>query len=143
MKTPVGKWRLIDMEQWDQDFIDLVEPGYIAFKRGGTGEMVFGAVNEGMRPFVVALITHGLSRSTINRHMNSLWLLGGEIVARTHCDAGLERKTGQDLLLAFVDDDGGPLSRHNNTEAEQRAFDSTCRKLYRFLCRKPDDAPRR
>jgi hypothetical protein len=45
MKSIIGKWRLIDMEQWDQEFIDLVEPGYIAFKKSGTGEMVFGAVN--------------------------------------------------------------------------------------------------
>ncbi len=45
MKSIVGKWRLIDMEQWDQEFIDLVEPGYIAFKKTGTGEMVFGAVS--------------------------------------------------------------------------------------------------
>ena len=45
MTTIVGKWRLLDMEQWDQDFIDLVEPGYISFKKDGTGEMVFGAVN--------------------------------------------------------------------------------------------------
>ena len=45
MKSIVGKWRLIDMEQWDQEFIDLVEPGYIAFKQTGTGAMVFGAVN--------------------------------------------------------------------------------------------------
>ena len=45
METVVGKWRLINMEQWDQDFIDLVEPGYLTFKRGGTGTMIFGAVN--------------------------------------------------------------------------------------------------
>ena len=48
MKSIIGKWRLIEMEQWDQEFIDLVEPGYIAFKKGGTGEMVFGAVNLSM-----------------------------------------------------------------------------------------------
>ena len=41
----VGKWRLIEMEQWDREFIDLVEPGFISFQKGGQGEMRFGAVN--------------------------------------------------------------------------------------------------
>ena len=41
----IGKWRLIEMEQWDQDFIDLVEPGFISFQKGGRGEMRFGAVS--------------------------------------------------------------------------------------------------
>ncbi len=40
-----GKWRLIEMEQWDQEFIDLVEPGFISFTKGGAGEMRFGAVS--------------------------------------------------------------------------------------------------
>jgi hypothetical protein len=31
----IGKWRLIEMEQWDQEFIDLVEPGFISFQKGG------------------------------------------------------------------------------------------------------------
>ncbi len=41
----VGKWRLVEMEQWDEDFIDLVETGHILFKRGGSGQMAFGAVH--------------------------------------------------------------------------------------------------
>ena len=41
----IGKWRLIEMEQWDQEFIDLEGPGFIAFQKGGRGEMRFGAVS--------------------------------------------------------------------------------------------------
>ena len=41
----LGKWRLVEMEQWDEDFIDLVETGHILFKRSGGGQMVFGAVH--------------------------------------------------------------------------------------------------
>lgn len=33
------------MEQWDQEFIDLVEPGFISFTNGGQGVMRFGAVS--------------------------------------------------------------------------------------------------
>ena len=40
----LGKWRIVEMELWDADFLDLVEPAYIAFDRQGRGEFVFGAV---------------------------------------------------------------------------------------------------
>lgn len=33
------------MEQWDQDFVDLVSPGQITFTRDGRGELHFGAVD--------------------------------------------------------------------------------------------------
>ena len=33
----IGKWRLIEMEQWDH--------GFVAFGKGGQGEMRFGAVS--------------------------------------------------------------------------------------------------
>lgn len=33
------------MEQWDQEFVDLVSPGHITFSRGGRGELHFGAVD--------------------------------------------------------------------------------------------------
>jgi len=44
----IGKWRLIEMEQWDLEFIDLVEPDFIAFQKDGRGEMRFGAVSIGL-----------------------------------------------------------------------------------------------
>ena len=40
----LGKWRIVEMALWDADFLDLVEPAYIAFDRQGRGEFVFGAV---------------------------------------------------------------------------------------------------
>jgi hypothetical protein len=36
------------------------------------------------------------------------------------------------ILRDVVYEDGGPLV-HNGSEEEQRSFDSTCRKLHRFL----------
>ena len=29
--TLQGKWRIVEMEAWDKDFLDLVEPAYILF----------------------------------------------------------------------------------------------------------------
>ena len=41
----VGTWRIIEMEQGDQDFIDFVVPGYITFRADHLGEFQFGAVH--------------------------------------------------------------------------------------------------
>ena len=27
-----GKWKIVNMEKWGQEYIDLVEPGYIVFE---------------------------------------------------------------------------------------------------------------
>ncbi len=41
----LGKWRIEKMELWDQDFVNLVAPGHITFKRGNKGALQFGAVD--------------------------------------------------------------------------------------------------
>lgn len=41
----VGRWRIIEMDMWDRDYLDMVEPAYIAFDARGRGEFVFGLVN--------------------------------------------------------------------------------------------------
>lgn len=33
------------MDQWDQEYIDLVEPGYVKFDMNIQGQFVFGTVN--------------------------------------------------------------------------------------------------
>ena len=46
MSNPyLGTWRIIEMEQWDQDDIDLVVPGYFSFRKGNLGEFQFGTVH--------------------------------------------------------------------------------------------------
>ncbi len=39
-----GTWRIVEMEQWDRDYIDLEGPGFIKFAKGGNGHFRFGAV---------------------------------------------------------------------------------------------------
>jgi hypothetical protein len=41
----IGPWRIIEMEQWDQDYIDLVVPGYFSFREDHLGEFQFGTVH--------------------------------------------------------------------------------------------------
>ena len=40
----LGKWRIIEMEMWDQEFIDMVKPGYFSFNKDNLGYFQFGAV---------------------------------------------------------------------------------------------------
>jgi hypothetical protein len=43
-----GRWRIVEMEAWDRDAIDLVEPGFIEFSDDGTGQFGFIAVRGWM-----------------------------------------------------------------------------------------------
>ena len=89
--------------------------------------------------FVLAMMEEGLAPSTIKRHVCYLCLLGGEIIRCVQDDRKLRKATGNELVLRFIDDEGGPLSRYLPTEEDQRPFDGTCRKLYRYLSRKSHD----
>ena len=89
-----------------------------------------------MCPFLLAMVEDQLAYTTINRHMGNLWLLGGEIISRLQIDPELKALAGKELILRFVDEEGGPYSKHLATEEEQKTFDGTCRKLYRFLIRR-------
>jgi hypothetical protein len=40
----VGSWRIVEMGVWDQDFIDLVQPGMFLIERDLLGSFCFGAV---------------------------------------------------------------------------------------------------
>ena len=82
--------------------------------------------------FCERLLTTNLTRKTFHKHINNLWLLGGEVIRDLNEDGKLRKIPIDQLLLQILDEDGGPLI-HNGSEEEQRSFDSTCRKLYRFL----------
>ena len=85
------------------------------------------------RPFLEDLVTSGLSPKTVQKHVDNLWALGGEIIRDLHENPSLRRKTIEQLLDDRINDDGGPLLYGVDSEEQQRSFDSTCRKLYRFL----------
>lgn len=40
----LGPWRIIHMEGWDQEYVDLVVPGFIRFDPDEQGEFQFGTV---------------------------------------------------------------------------------------------------
>jgi hypothetical protein len=86
------------------------------------------------RPFIEHLATCRLSSKTTRRHVDNLWILGGEIIRNLNYTPSLRKVAAQRLLREAVHADGGPLI-HNGSEEEQRSLDATCRKLHRFLTR--------
>jgi hypothetical protein len=84
------------------------------------------------RPFIERLASSSLSPKTIRRHVDNLWMLGGEIIRDLHYDPTLRKRPADRLLRNAVHEDGGPLV-HNGSEEAQRSLDATCRKLHRFL----------
>ena len=44
----IGRWRIVEADLWDGDYLDLVEPAYMTFNKNGRGEFAFGAVNATM-----------------------------------------------------------------------------------------------
>ena len=73
-----------------------------------------------------------LSSKTMRRHVDNLWILGGEIIRDLNYTPSLRKVAAQRLLREAVHADGGPLI-HNGSEEEQHSLDATCRKLHRFL----------
>jgi hypothetical protein len=64
--------------------------------------------------------------------------LGGEIIRDLNESPSLRRKSIEQILEDLIDDEGGPLVYAlESEESLQRSFDSTCRKLHRFLSRSP------
>ena len=84
------------------------------------------------KPFVDELLSR-LSLKTVKRHLDNLWLLGGELIREINMNPKLRKKTPMDLLLDNVDETGGPYCRHLDSEEEMRAYDATCKKLFKFL----------
>jgi len=90
------------------------------------------------RPFLDVLAASDLSPKTIQKHVDNLWALGGEIIRTLNETPPLRRKSIRDILDNRIDDEGGPLlSALESEEMQQRSLDSTCRKLYLFLRRHP------
>jgi hypothetical protein len=44
----IGKWRIVEADLWDRDYLDLVEPASITIRADGHGEIVFGALQAGL-----------------------------------------------------------------------------------------------
>jgi hypothetical protein len=43
-KVCAGRWRIVEVDNWDNDFLDLVEEAHLSFKGAADGEIAFSAV---------------------------------------------------------------------------------------------------
>jgi hypothetical protein len=43
-KAFAGRWRIVEMDNWDSDFLDLVEEAHLTFEGKSDGEIAFGAL---------------------------------------------------------------------------------------------------
>lgn len=44
----IGKWRIVEADLWDRNYLDPVEPAHITFEDNGHGEFAFGCVQGGL-----------------------------------------------------------------------------------------------
>lgn len=84
------------------------------------------------QPFLEHLAQLNLSRKTLRTHVNSLWILGAEIIRDLNETPALRKVPVEQLVFDLVGD-GGPLLYHADSEEELRSFESTCRRFRRFL----------
>lgn len=88
---------------------------------------------EFFKPFLLHLSAKKLAPSTLRRHRDHLWMLGGEVIRRRQEDPHLCRQPIEKVAFALLEEEGGPLIWPRITEQEQDSFDASCRKFYRFL----------
>ena len=92
---------------------------------------------EFFKPFLLYLLATKLASSTLRRHRDHLWMLGGEVIRRRQEDPDLCRQPVEKVTFDLLEEEGGPLIWPRITEQEQNAFDASCRKFYRFLTSTP------
>ncbi len=86
-----------------------------------------------LTPFLESLVASGLSPTSLHRHFGNIWLMGGEITRKAEFDPTLRDVSPLDILLTSIDEEGGPICQHIYSDQELRSYESTCRKLYKYL----------
>ncbi len=44
----IGRWRIVEADLWDRDYLDLVEPAKMTIQADGHGEIAFGAMQASL-----------------------------------------------------------------------------------------------
>lgn len=98
------------------------------------GDLLYGeGLLEQFKPFVRYLIeVENLARSSVRRHLNNLWLLGGELISHINIHEKDRKLSPARLLDDNLFEDGGPLCKHVQEGSDQRQYDATCKKLFSF-----------
>ena len=54
----VGRWRIIQADLWERDFLDLVGPAMLTIRADGHGEIAFGAMQAGLNIAYAPAMVH-------------------------------------------------------------------------------------
>ena len=93
------------------------------------GEQLLGVFTV----YLIQLINKGRTKATIRKHADYLWALGGEIIRDMSEDDTSGSMPDGDLVLKYIDSEGGPYWRHASNDNYHQQFDSVCRQLYKYL----------
>jgi hypothetical protein len=118
-----------DLTAWCPDLSNWARSWCIEGRDLAAGERIVTL----FKPFLLHLSCLDLTRNTCNRHRDNLWRLGGEIIRDLHKTPALRKQPINEVLLHTICDGEGPLLYGGMSETVQNSFDSTCRKLHRFL----------
>ena len=114
-----------DIDQWPQSWAGFPHDVPVGDK---LVELFKGFLNQ--------QIDKGRAKSTIKRHADYLWILGGEIIREiSNDDEDDEAYTlsGKTLLLQYINDEGGTYWTDAPSEQELVAYNSVCRRLYQWM----------
>lgn len=111
-----------DMDEWPQSWA------------GDDDDIIVGAkLLEEFQSYLSSLVEKGRAKATIKKHATYIWTLGGEILRDTNTHGVDPNLPGKQLLLKYINSDGGPFWRDANNEEDFQQYDSVCRRLYKFL----------
>ena len=68
-KAFAGRWRIVEMDIWDNDFLDLIEEAHLTFKGAADGEIAFGGRWESPSMSATAPATVPLAQSSRRKDM--------------------------------------------------------------------------
>jgi hypothetical protein len=94
-----------------------------------------------LKPFLLDLLDQGIAQSTFRRHRDNTCALGGVLIHDRYDDSELAALPAEQALRRLVENDEAPLMWAGVTESEQRTYDTTARKLNKFLQRNLDPEP--
>jgi hypothetical protein len=109
------------------------------------GDLRYGEqLLEELKPFVMYLVgVEKLSRSTVRRHVDNLFLLGGELISHINIYEKDRKLPPARLLDDNLSEEGGPLCKHVQDGSAQQQYDATCKKLYAFRSARTQRSPKR
>jgi hypothetical protein len=113
---------LLDMAGWGK-----------SWAREESDRAVGDSIVELLAPVMTHLLDRGLAINTLRRHNYSLWLLGSLVLDKmTQFPEDAPATAGEALDDLLDGCELGCPDLRNATAAEQRAFEATCRYVYKF-----------